>query len=225
MFHRAKAGRLKTVLWMAWGVLLDKKPCSKGSTGDNYTSAITCLQLPYVDVRLADTSTCCGFAAGEESGIQMRCPYCQGLEDKVVDSRLGDEGAAIRRRRECLECGHRFTTFERVDEITLWVIKRGGDREVFDLEKVSAGIQMACKNRPIDGTMIATLADEVEEGLRSASGAEVTSREVGEAILQRLAEIDEVAYLRFASVYLRFDGLTDFAREVGRLRRLSPART
>ncbi len=155
----------------------------------------------------------------------MRCPYCQGLEDKVVDSRLADEGVAIRRRRECLECGHRYTTFERVEEVTLWVNKRSGDRQAFDLEKVAAGIRMACKNRPIDETAISTLADEVEESLRSRFGAEVTSREVGEEILARLAEIDEVAYLRFASVYLRFDGLTDFAREVGRMRRQSPART
>lgn len=155
----------------------------------------------------------------------MRCPYCQALEDKVVDSRLGEEGEAIRRRRECLECGHRFTTFERVEEVTLWVTKREGDRQEFDIEKVAAGIRMACKNRPIDETTISTIADEVEESLRTRSGKEVTSREVGEEILVRLAAIDEVAYVRFASVYLRFDGLTDFAREVGRLRRQSPART
>lgn len=154
----------------------------------------------------------------------MRCPYCEGQDDKVIDSRTTEEGGAIRRRRECVSCGERFTTFERIEEVTLFVIKRTGEHEEFDLTKVIDGISKACKNRPIDSETIQALAVQIEDDIRSKSGAQVPSSEIGQEVLSRLAQLDEVAYLRFASVYLRFDGLTDFAREVGRLRGQLPAR-
>jgi len=155
----------------------------------------------------------------------MRCPSCEGVDDKVVDSRLVDDGGSIRRRRECIQCGQRFTTFERLEDAPLWVVKRSGERELFDLDKLAAGIEKACKNRPIDQVTISSLAEEIEEVVRARSGSEVTSRDVGEEVLARLAQLDEVAYLRFASVYLRFDALNDFAREVGKLRRQSHSKT
>ena len=138
------------------------------------------------------------------------------MDDKVVDSRQADDGAAIRRRRECLACGRRFTTFERVDEVPLLVVKRSGHREPFDRAKVVAGMRAAAKNRPVDPAQLEAVAGEIEEGLRLAGG-EVSSREVGTAVLERLRTIDAVAYLRFASVYKSFEDLRDFAREVGLL--------
>lgn len=151
----------------------------------------------------------------------MRCPFCQGLDDKVVDSRLAEDGEAIRRRRECIECSSRYTTFERVETPVFAVLKRNGVTEPFDREKLAAGLSKAFVNRPVRDDLIAGMADEIEESLLARYGVEVSSRDVGEEVMQRLAAIDEVAYLRFASVYLRFDGLTDFAREVGRLRKQS----
>lgn len=144
-------------------------------------------------------------------GAGVRCPGCQAPDDRVVDSRQADDGAAIRRRRECLACGRRFTTFERVEELPLVVRKRGGRREPFDRAKVVAGMRAAAKNRPVSGTTLEAVAAEVEEELRLAGG-EVTSREVGLAVLTRLRQLDEVAYVRFASVYGGFEGLRDFER-------------
>lgn len=146
----------------------------------------------------------------------MRCPWCQSLDDKVVDSRLADDGAAIRRRRECLACGRRFTTYERLEEAPLWVLKRGGEREPFDRTKVVAGVQAATKNRPVSAEQLDELAQQVEEALRGV-GAEVTSQQIGVAVLERLRELDDVAYLRFASVYKGFEDVGDFQREVGLL--------
>lgn len=134
----------------------------------------------------------------------------------MVDSRLADEGAAIRRRRECLGCGRRFTTFERVEEQPLWVIKRSGLREPFDRSKLVAGVQAASKNRPVTDEMVQELAQRVEESLRGVS-AEPTSQQVGVAVLEQLKSVDDVAYLRFASVYKGFEDLGDFQREVGLL--------
>lgn len=141
----------------------------------------------------------------------MRCPGCQAPDDRVVDSRQADDGAAIRRRRECLACGRRFTTFERVEEVALVVRKRGGRREPFDRAKVVAGMRAAAKNRPVEVVTLEGVAAEVEEELRLAGG-EVTSREVGLAVLTRLRDLDEVAYVRFASVYGGFERLRDFER-------------
>ncbi len=147
---------------------------------------------------------------------RVRCPWCSVDDDRVVDSRLADEGAAIRRRRECLGCGRRFTTFERVEEQPLWVIKRSGLREPFDRSKVVAGVQAASKNRPVTGEMVQDLAQRVEESLRGVA-TEPTSQQVGVAVLEQLKGLDDVAYLRFASVYKGFEDLGDFQREVGLL--------
>jgi transcriptional repressor NrdR len=150
----------------------------------------------------------------------MRCPYCHELDDKVVDSRVAEEGAAIRRRRECLACGRRFTTYERLEEVPLLVVvKRSGVREPFERAKISAGIARAAKNRPVDETTIETIAGEVEEELRKRSGAEVTSEQVGLAVLERLRAVDPVASVRFASVYKGFEDLSDFERELGMLQK------
>jgi len=147
----------------------------------------------------------------------MRCPQCKGLEDKVVDSRLAEDGLAIRRRRECLECGGRFTTFERAEPAGLRVLKRSGESEPYDRSKVVGGLMKACKNRPVSEADIERLADEIEEHLREGGRKEVPSPEVGLSILDRLRDVDEVAYIRFASVYRDFQELTDFEKEVGLL--------
>jgi transcriptional repressor NrdR len=157
----------------------------------------------------------------EQEGIgtivaEVRCPWCQSVDDKVVDSRLAEEGGAIRRRRECLACGRRFTTYERLEDAPLWVTKRGGQREPFDRIKVTSGIQAAIKNRPVSPEQLELMAQQVEEALRG-HGAEVTSEEIGVTVLERLRDLDEVAYLRFASVYKGFEDVGDFQREVGLL--------
>lgn len=146
----------------------------------------------------------------------MRCPWCSALDDKVVDSRLADDGAAIRRRRECLGCGRRFTTFERLDEVPFVVVKRSGAREPFARHKIVAGMRAAAKNRPVSVEQLETVAGEIEEALR-LDGGEVTTERIGQRVLTRLRELDEVAYLRFASVYKGFEGAGDFQREMGLL--------
>jgi transcriptional repressor NrdR len=146
----------------------------------------------------------------------VRCPTCSSLEDRVVDSRLADDGTAIRRRRECATCGRRFTTFERIEEAPLMVVKRSGDREPFERSKVVAGVQAATKNRPVTSEAMDGLAGEVEEAMRLL-GPEPTSQQIGVAVLDRLRRLDEVAYLRFASVYKGFEDVGDFEREVGLL--------
>jgi transcriptional repressor NrdR len=148
----------------------------------------------------------------------VRCPYCHGEDDKVVDSRLAEGGAAIRRRRECLVCGRRYTTFERAEEAVLVVVKRSGLREPFDRAKVAGGIRRATKNRPIDDDAIEALAAAVEEQMRQ-SGPEVGTEAIGWAVLDGLRALDPVSYLRFASVYKGFEDVTDFAREVGELQK------
>ncbi len=144
----------------------------------------------------------------------MRCPQCSNIDDKVVDSRGADDGGAIRRRRECLVCGRRFTTYERLEDVPFVVLKRSGERQPFDKAKIVAGLRAAAKNRPVEEAVMETLAAEVEEALR-LEGHEVTSQQVGLAVLGRLRDLDDVAYLRFASVYKGFSDLGDFEREVG----------
>ena len=146
----------------------------------------------------------------------MRCPWCLADDDRVVDSRLAEEGAAIRRRRECLVCGRRYTTFERVEEVPLMVVKRSGLREPFDRSKVILGLRSATKNRPVTEAQLDALSQEVEDAVRE-SGTEPTTQQVGLAVLERLSALDDVAYLRFASVYKGFEGADDFQREVGLL--------
>jgi transcriptional repressor NrdR len=152
----------------------------------------------------------------------MLCPYCAGEEDKVVDSRLAEEGRAIRRRRECIACGRRYTTFERAEEVPLLVAKRNGVEEPFDLDKVIVGIERSCKNRPVTQAEIRSLAEDVEEAMRADPRRPVPSAEIGREVLERLRDLDDVAYLRFASVYKDFQELTDFEREMGLLAKKSP---
>ena len=155
----------------------------------------------------------------------MRCPYCNSEEDKVVDSRLAEEGRAIRRRRECIGCGRRYTTFERAEEVPLLIAKRSGEEEPFDRDKVIEGIHRACKNRPVSDAEILAIADDVEEAMRADARRPIPSAEVGREVLERLRLIDEVAYLRFASVYKDFQELNDFERELGLLAKKSPPKS
>jgi transcriptional repressor NrdR len=152
----------------------------------------------------------------------MRCPWCASDDDRVVDSRPADGGAATRRRRECGSCGRRFTTFERVEGVGLIVIKRDGTMDPFDREKVAAGITKAIKNRPVTPDQVRQVVDRVEERLRR-KGPEVTSQQVGIEVLAALTKLDQVAYMRFASVYKDFQGITDFERELGALQKREPA--
>src|SRR5947199_5417087 len=147
----------------------------------------------------------------------MRCPYCRHPDSRVVDSREQDEGQVIRRRRSCPECGKRFTT---VEEATLAVIKRSGVTEPFSREKVVSGVRRACQGRPVDEDALQQLAQRVEETVRAGGVAEVPSQEVGLAILGPLRELDEVAYLRFASVYRSFSSIEDFEKEISDLRQV-----
>jgi len=147
----------------------------------------------------------------------VRCPYCRANDDKVVDSRLADESAAIRRRRECLACGRRYTTYERVEDVPVLVRKRSGESEPFDRDKLRAGLDRAASGR-LDPAAIDLVVGEIEEELRS-QGGEVASDRVGLAVLERLRALDPVAYLRFASVYKGFEDLADFEREVGELQK------
>lgn len=143
----------------------------------------------------------------------VRCPACASDDDKVVDSRTADDGSAIRRRRECLVCQHRFTTFERYEEQPLLVVKRSGDRVPFDRTKIEAGVRAAVKGRPVEPEQLAELAAELEDRFR-LKGGEVSTEQIGLAVLDRLLELDQVAYVRFASVYKGFDDPADFSREV-----------
>ncbi|OLE29960.1 MAG: transcriptional regulator NrdR [Actinobacteria bacterium 13_1_20CM_3_71_11] len=145
----------------------------------------------------------------------MRCPYCRHADSRVVDSREADDGQLIRRRRSCPECGKRFTT---VEEAVLAVVKRSGVTEPFSRAKITAGVRKACQGRPVDEDAIAVLAQKVEETIRARGAAEIPSHDVGLAILGPLRELDEVAYLRFASVYRSFESLSDFEREIETLR-------
>jgi transcriptional repressor NrdR len=147
----------------------------------------------------------------------VRCPYCRENDDKVVDSRTADEGASIRRRRECLVCGRRYTTYERIEEFALVVRKRSGETEPFDRAKLRAGLAQAATGRLDDATLDDVVAG-IEEDLRGL-GAEIGSDRVGVAVLERLRTLDHVAYLRFASVYKGFEDLSDFEREVGELQK------
>jgi transcriptional repressor NrdR len=150
----------------------------------------------------------------------MRCPYCRFEDTRVVDSRDADEGATVRRRRQCPSCSRRFTTFERAEDVPLVVVKRDGGREPFDRAKVVSGIAKACKNLPIDDDTMLRVTDEVEEAAR-ASGAEVSSEVIGQEVLARLRDLDPVAYVRFASVYEEFQGVEEFERVI---RELGPKR-
>lgn len=141
----------------------------------------------------------------------MRCPLCGHLESKVVDSRPSEDGSSIRRRRECLACAKRFTTYERVSDSSLLVTKSDGSSEAYDRAKVMRGLLIACAKRPITPEQIDELVDDMETELRSSHKGEVTSKEIGEMVTERLAHLDEVAYVRFASVYKHFNSVEEFA--------------
>ena len=156
------------------------------------------------------------------ASVLVRCPGCAHLDDRVIDSRQADDGAAIRRRRECLACGRRFTTFERLEEAPLIVRKRSGSGQPFSRSKLVAGMKAAAKNRPVSDEQLEAVAAEIEDQAR-LRGPEVTSAEVGRMVLERLRRLDEVAYLRFASVYKVFEEPGDFQRELGLLTEADPA--
>lgn len=149
------------------------------------------------------------------------CPSCGHPDTRVVDSRTTNEGRAIRRRRECESCGHRFTTFERLEEAQVLIEKRSGVREPLDREKLIDGVRKACANRPVSEEDLQKLADDVIETVRSGGG-NIRSSDIGREVLERLRSLDEVAYLRFASVYKDFQELTDFERELGLLQKKMP---
>lgn len=147
----------------------------------------------------------------------MKCPYCHHLENRVIDSRLGKDGNDIRRRRECLSCKRRFTTHERIEEIMPMIIKKNGSRERFDRDRVLVGIQKACQKRPISAEEIEEVVERVEELLRGKGEKEISSSVIGEKVMKELHGLDEVAYVRFASVYRSFRDITDFMSEVKEL--------
>jgi len=144
----------------------------------------------------------------------MKCPYCGQLGDKVVDSRESKEGEVIRRRRECLECSRRFTSYERIDEIPYMVVKKDGRRERFDRQKVLAGVLKACEKRPVSMVQLEAIADKAEVTVQESSEREVSTRTLGEMIMNELKNLDKVAYVRFASVYLDFKDVQEFMSEL-----------
>jgi transcriptional repressor NrdR len=157
----------------------------------------------------------------------MRCPFCRDLENRVVDSRLGKDGDAIRRRRHCEHCGRRFTTYERVEDALPMVVKKDGRREPFERGKIVSGLKRACEKRPVSVDTIEGLADSIERQLQEGAEKEVTSRAIGEAVMRQLHELDAVAYVRFASVYRSFRDVHEFMRELEDLiakRRTTPGR-
>jgi transcriptional repressor NrdR len=150
-------------------------------------------------------------------GVYMKCPFCGNLESKVVDSRPADEGYTIRRRRECSRCCMRFTTYERLDRLPLMVVKKDGRRESFNREKILNGIMKATEKRPVSMDRLNRLVDEVEKKLYNMMEKEVTSKTIGEIIMNKLKELDEVAYVRFASVYRQFKDINTFMEELNKL--------
>ena len=144
----------------------------------------------------------------------MKCPFCTSLDNKVIDSRLSKDGNVVRRRRECIECHRRFTTHERVEEIMPVVIKKDGRREIFDRGKVLSGVQKACSNRPVSMDAIEGLVDRVERHFQDKGDKEIICNEVGEIVMRELHQLDEVAYVRFASVYRQFKDISEFMTEV-----------
>jgi transcriptional repressor NrdR len=147
----------------------------------------------------------------------MKCPFCGYLEDKVVDSREAREGESIRRRRECLKCERRFTSYERIDEIPYMVIKKDGRREPFDRTKVMAGLLRACEKRPVPSSKLEAIVNSVEKYVQESPERERPTSRVGEMIMRRLKELDKVAYVRFASVYLEFEDVSEFMHELKNL--------
>ena len=147
----------------------------------------------------------------------MKCRYCASIESKVIDSRPTEDGSAIRRRRECISCGKRFTTYEKIEEIPIMVVKRDGRREPFDSEKIRIGIRKACEKRPIPADVQDKLAEDVSREVFNTLASEVTTRDIGEILMRKLKDVDEVAYVRFASVYREFKDTQTFMKELQHL--------
>jgi transcriptional repressor NrdR len=152
----------------------------------------------------------------------MRCPKCTSIEDKVIDSRISKEGSTIRRRRECLECGHRYTTTEMLVRDGVVVIKRDGRREDFDREKLNHAVRAACHKRPIDAEQMTMLVEDVIDALEAQYESEIPSQAIGDGVMQRLRKIDQVAYVRFASVYKEFRDVNEFVDEISALVKSKP---
>jgi transcriptional repressor NrdR len=144
----------------------------------------------------------------------MKCPFCGFLEDKVVDSRESKDGGSIRRRRECLSCNRRFTSYEKIDEIPYMVVKKDGRREPFDRNKILSGLFRACEKRPISTAQLEKIVDEVEKQVQDTAERELPTTDIGKIIMQALKELDKVAYVRFASVYLEFEDVSEFMSEL-----------
>ena len=147
----------------------------------------------------------------------MKCPFCAYLESKVVDSRPADEGASIRRRRECLSCHKRCTTYETMESLPLMVVKKDGSRQSFDRNKVMNGLIRACEKRPVSFSTMEEIVNEIEQTLQNEMEREVSSAEIGELVMERLKKVDEVSYVRFASVYRQFKDINTFMRELNKL--------
>jgi len=144
----------------------------------------------------------------------MKCPYCGHRKDKVVDSRESRDGEAIRRRRECLECGRRMTTYEQIEDVPIMVVKKDGRRERFDRGKIMAGLMRACEKRPVSMRSLEEVVDEVESRAQESGSREIDSQEIGQLVMDRLRQLDEVAYVRFASVYRHFRDINAFMEEL-----------
>ncbi|PZD70778.1 Transcriptional repressor NrdR [Acaryochloris thomasi RCC1774] len=153
----------------------------------------------------------------------MQCPFCQHTDSRVLESRSAESGHSVRRRRECLQCDRRFTTYERIEFVPITVIKRDGQRESFDRSKLLRGVVTACEKTGITATRIEALVDDIEAELQQRSVRDVTSTEIGEAVLKSLKALSEVAYVRFASVYRQFQGIYDFIEELNQLQDPAPA--
>jgi transcriptional repressor NrdR len=147
----------------------------------------------------------------------LKCPFCSGEESKVVDSRSTEDNVAIRRRRECLSCSRRYTTYEKVEEIPIFVVKRDFTRELFNRDKIMGGIMRACEKRPVTRANIEGIVENIEKSLNNNMISEVSTETIGEMILEKLKNVDEVAYVRFASVYRKFDDINSFMEEIKRL--------
>ncbi|MFH1386725.1 MAG: transcriptional regulator NrdR [bacterium] len=152
----------------------------------------------------------------------MKCPFCDSIEDKVLESREIDDGSAVRRRRECSSCRGRFTSYERIEERPLLVIKRDGRREQFNRSKVVNGILHACEKRPVSIETIEAIVDEIEKELHKEAGREVLSSKIGRLVMEKLQAVDKVAYIRFASVYRKFEDVSEFLKEVKELSAVHP---
>lgn len=147
----------------------------------------------------------------------MKCPYCEFLDSKVIDSRPTDEGQAIRRRRECIDCGKRFTTYEKIEEIPIMVVKKDGNRQSYNRNKLLNGIIKSCEKRPVSMNTIEKIVDDIEKKLSNSLEKEVTSIEIGEMVMNKLKDVDEVSYVRFASVYRQFKDLNTFMEELKKI--------